>query len=142
MKNGISFRPSRTKIELSLEEKLACMRTGMHLKCAESGVSMTELAEMLGYKAAAGEAKAVGAVAGALGTGSAAGNALVTGIKNTGAGTVVTSAMLGIPLGIVSHLADRALAKRRAKEEKLLAEADYYDDATRNLTANLAMSRM
>ena len=140
----ISFRPSKTRIELDPAEKLACIKIGMHLKAAEAGVTMAELAGMLGFSK---EAQAPAAAA--TGVGAAAGYSalrggvtdVIGGFKNMGNGIAVTSVMLGIPIGVVSHIADRALQKRRAKEEKLLAEADYYDDATRSLTSNLALSR-
>lgn len=141
--NQISFRPSKTRVELEPAEKLACMRMGMHLKAAEAGVSMAELAGMLGFSKEAQAGKgAAGMAAGAGGYAVGKGilGDVLEGGKRVGTGVALTSVMLGIPIGVVSHIADRALQKRRAKEQKLLAEADYYDDATRSLTSNLALS--
>jgi len=147
--SGISYKPSKTKIELDPAERLACMKMGMHLKAAASGLSMLELAEMLGFEKEAQKAqvaKGVGtAAAGALGTGYGVARTgvvdAVGALKGTASAVVLASAFLGIPLGVTSHLMTQAMNKRRAKEQKLLQESEYYDDATRNLATNMASYR-
>jgi hypothetical protein len=141
----IDYKPSKTRIELDPAERMECMRLGMHLKAAEAGVSVSELAAMLGFSK---EAQAAGNVATGANLAGAAGQAMELGgklgggavgaFKNIGAGVVITSAMLGIPIGVVSHMMDRAMTKRRAKEQQLLEEADYYDDAARSLSSSMA----
>jgi len=137
----IDYKPSKTRIDLEPDERMACMRVGMHLKAAEAGVSVAELAAMLGFDKEAQASKVVnatGAAAGAADLVGKLGGGISGGFKNVGTGVVITSAMLGIPLGVVEHMMGRAMNKRRAKEQQLLTEADYYDDAARSLSSSMA----
>lgn len=147
--SGISYKPSKTKVELDPAERLACMKLGMHLKAAAAGVSMLELAEMLGFEKEAQKKQLVSAALPAAVQAAdqlytrgktGLGDALTFG-KGLGSTVVLASAFLGIPLGVTSHLMTQAMNKRRAKEQKLLQETEYYDDATRNLAANMASFR-
>jgi len=154
----ISLKPSKTRVNLEPAEKLAAFKVGAHLRAAQAGMSMEELAGVFGYtKQAVGETQVAQTVskAGPAAAATAAnvldtvgkGREAVKGIfgdtlglvKTYASGVVLTSLLTGIPIGIVAHSVGRSANKRRMKEQKLLSEIDTYDDATRNLASNLSM---
>jgi len=152
----ISLKPSKTRVELEPLEKLAALKIGAHMRAAQVGMSVNDLAELLGYDKSAQAAnlaknpKAVAAAAAAaagLGATALKGRDAIKGgfsdtmglLKTYTGGVVLTSLLTGIPIGILGHTLGRSANKRRLKEQKLISEIDTYDDATRNLASNLAM---
>lgn len=103
--------PGYAKI-LTPDERMACMRFGAVLKCAEHGLNRTEVKSLV--------------------------KQATLSLTDTAKGIAAMAVLSGIPIGVIAHIAGQHISGQRAQEREMEEKVKYYRNATQGLSSGLA----
>ena len=104
------YHPGYTKV-LTQDERMACMRFGALLKCAEYGLHPKDVDGLV--------------------------KQATISLTDTAQGIAAMAVLSGIPIGIIAHIAGQHISGQRAQERELEEKVKYYRNATQGLGAGL-----
>lgn len=106
----MTHHPGYTKV-LTADERMACMRFGALLKCAEHGLNSSQISELV--------------------------KTATISLTDTAKGIASLAILSGIPVGVLAHIAGQHITGQRAKERELEEKVKYYRNATQGLSTGL-----
>lgn len=104
------YHPGYTKV-LTADERMACMRFGAILKCAEHALRPQQVEQLV--------------------------KQATLSLTDTAKGIAAMAVLSGIPIGVIAHIAGQHISGQRAQERELQEKVKYYRNATQGLGAGL-----